>query len=153
KIYDAQTGRAVPDLPLIEETGYTYLKNVLQVLDDAARTGGFQISQREAVQSILKDPKQLSYQGAGPWASVVQNVGVQLPQRLARDQQTLIDQRLITPGHQLSTVTFSGSDFHNGGQQVLFLTFTDPNAGADGAPRTVVYKPSSLAVDAELFGR
>src|SRR5262249_48220819 len=139
----------------IDETGRSYLAGVMQALEDTEAAGGFRITGRRAlVESVLADPKQLMRTDRGPWSAVDQNVGEQLPARLTKDRPTLGGHGLITEGHQLAEVTFTGSDFHKGGQQVLFLRLTYTSADAPAAdPRTLVYKPSSLAVDAELFGR
>ncbi|MGW7369797.1 DUF4135 domain-containing protein, partial [Streptomyces sp. NPDC054841] len=152
-VFDGETRQRVPNSPTLDSTGRDYLKSVMRALDDAEKAGGFHITaRRELVKSILADLRQLLRSDVGPWAQVVENVGQRLPERVERDREELENSELITESHVLSEVRFTGSDFQNGGQQVLFLRFTDP-AVAGGDPRTVVYKPSSLEVDAELFGK
>jgi hypothetical protein len=48
---------------------------------------------------------------------------------------------------KLTNITSSGSDPHNDGQQVLILTFN-----VDGNERKIVYKPTSVEIDARIAG-
>ncbi|UBF26132.1 type 2 lantipeptide synthetase LanM [Kovacikia minuta CCNUW1] len=69
-------------------------------------------------------------------------------QRVNADKPELIAAGLISPTDVLKGVKFSGSDFHKGGQQVVFLRFED-NLGQENR---IVYKPSSLAFDRQILG-
>ena len=92
--------------------------------------------------------KPLTDEDATPWAHVPRNLE-EMTRRVTADRGDLEARGLIAPGDRLSGVDFTGADFHRGGQQVLFLTFTNPERPEN---RTrIVYKPSSLDVDAALF--
>jgi hypothetical protein len=146
--YDPAESRVLVGGKNVPEEAYGYIRQVLANLDDLTTQTGVTLLDKEGiVQSILNDPAQLHAADVSVWDQprqfAVGVVGV-----VRTDTPMLIGEGLVPNGHQLTGLAFSGSDFHRNGQQVLFLTFT----AADGAnPHTVVYKPSSLRLDAALF--
>ncbi|MBV9022917.1 MAG: DUF4135 domain-containing protein, partial [Streptomycetaceae bacterium] len=154
QLLDAETLAPLPEGSHLSDTAKAYLHNVMTTLNEAEQQTGLRIQGRGSLtQQILKDSKQLLTEGNGPWGQAPQNLNL-VRQRVEADRSLLVNRRLITSRHQLAAVEYTGSDFHKGGQQVLFLHFTAPATDASPADRrTIVYKPSSLQVDAKLYGR
>ncbi len=82
------------------------------------------------------------------WEEAVNYVKTTVLGTLANDQAELENAGLLPKGAVLKGIEFTGSDFHKGGKQVLFVRYVDNQ----GKEKKVVYKPSSLAVDSLLFG-
>jgi len=82
------------------------------------------------------------------WDQGVRRITDTVIPRITDDIGYMRDQGLVPEGFELAGLELSGSDFHKGGHQVVFLNFEH----LDGSTKKVVYKPSDLAVDNLLFG-
>jgi lantibiotic modifying enzyme len=86
------------------------------------------------------------------WREATGHVADKIVPRVSADRALLITKNLITANHELKDIEFTGADFHKHGQAPLFLTFKT-NDVDNPDPRKIVYKPSNLEVDAQLFGK
>lgn len=146
-IYDTESKSNLASGLTKEQTDY--LDSVLTRFSEFEKASHIHVDdQRGVVKSILKDTKQLKALGDGPWKEAVEKVRNVVVDRATKDKALLVTAGLITDGHVLTSLRFTGSDFHKGGQQVVFLEYKKD--GKDD--RRVVYKPSSLMMDAALFG-
>lgn len=81
------------------------------------------------------------------WEQAINEVRNNVSKNITKDLAEMKSSGLLGPTATLAGIRFTGSDFHKGGKQVLILRFID-----GGKEKKVVYKPSSLAIDAMLFG-
>ncbi|GAB3467846.1 eCIS core domain-containing protein [Actinophytocola sediminis] len=154
QLLSPEDNNPLPGGDRLDDVGVDYLDRTMTTLNDAETQTGLTVRDRESlIQQILNDTKQLLNEGDGPWGQAPNNLR-QVRDRVNADRATLVQRGLITSRHRLTDVEYTGSDFHKGGQQVLFLYFTAPATDtAAEDQRKLVYKPSSLQVDAELYGR
>lgn len=108
------------------------------------------------IPDVIKDAATQSTAGASPnpalWQQAMQNITTKVIARFNADKAQLVTAGLITNNHQLVSIKMPGADFHKGGQFPMFLNLNvTPPLMPD--PRRIVYKPSNLDVDAQLFGR
>jgi hypothetical protein len=149
-IYNADTGKF--ENQALNDEEKSYLSGVIDNLKATEQEAGVQIAEHgEIVDSILKDRGQMKGGDStkGPWAMALDKLQNVVLKRAEEDKALLVQHKLITKDHVLKSVKFTGSDFHKGGQQVIFLNF---DTAKGGSPLRVVYKPSSLYLDSLLFG-
>jgi hypothetical protein len=113
---------------------------------------GFQIDDMKGlIEKIISDPKNgaTSDKVAGSvWEEAMKRIEDKVLPAIKKDLSKLKSSGLIPEGAVLKGIKFSGSDFHKGGNQVLFLRFEE-----GGKEKKIAYKPSSLMVDSLLFGQ
>ncbi|MBI5616512.1 MAG: DUF4135 domain-containing protein [Gammaproteobacteria bacterium] len=136
----------------ITKTRADFVESLNGKLGELAKTHGFQIDDLDGlIESVVKDAKMgatSSDVDASVWGEALKHVNDTVIPGIAKDLANMKSTGLLGDGAVLKGVKFTGSDFHKGGKQVLILRFEE-----DGRTKKVVYKPSSLKVDATLFGK
>jgi hypothetical protein len=147
--YQDENGRVIAQN--LTKTRVDFAANVMARLKGLAATAGVAIDDMGGLlETILKDGKMGAASDdvdASIWKDAMKHVEDVVLPGIARDLGQLEAAGLVANGAALKGVKFTGSDFHKGGKQVLILRFEQA-----GQEKKVVYKPSSLKVDALLFG-
>lgn len=132
---------------------YTALRTISDRLTEAeANTELEIIDKHEIFAQILKNRNLgAAFISSRAWEAGLSKLEGMVIERVNRAKRLLVNAKLLTRQHVLTAVKFTGSDFHKGGQQVLFLDF-ERRGRKNLDPRRIVYKPSSIWLDAQLFG-
>jgi len=152
KLFGFQSGTGEMIAENLSESRVKFVHNVMGGLKKLTQDMGVAIDgMDDLLKSIIKDPKMGATSDAldgSIWGEAIKRVEDHVLPAITKDLKGMKDAGLLPPGAVLKGLKFTGSDFHKGGKQVLILRFDDK-----GTEKKVVYKPSSLEVDALLFGK